>query len=157
LRLAQGPGRTGNGATGRRPRMSALLDSLASGFHGDGGRRTLLDEALRDGLPGARSEAWKYTSLRALERRSFAAVDAAVDVDPALLAHIPSPRLVFVNGRHAAALSDLAGVADGVEVQRLAVLLDEAGTEALRFLDRRFEHGDEVFARLNAALADEGV
>src|SRR5690606_14218560 len=63
--------------------MSALLDSLASGFTGDAARRDALDAVLRDGLPGPRIEAWKYTPLRALERRAFApathaAVDAAV-------------------------------------------------------------------------------
>ena len=52
--------------------MSVLLDSLAAGFDGDEARRAPLDEALRDGLPHARVEAWKYTPLRALERRSFA-------------------------------------------------------------------------------------
>ena len=48
--------------------MSALLDSLALAFEGDGPRRVALDDALRDGLPGARSEAWKSTPLRALNR-----------------------------------------------------------------------------------------
>jgi Fe-S cluster assembly protein SufD len=57
--------------------MSALLDSLAAGFSGDAARRMALDEALRDGLPPPRSEAWKYTPLRALERRSFAPAAAA--------------------------------------------------------------------------------
>lgn len=136
--------------------MSALLDSLAAGFRGDGARRALLDEALRDGLPGPRSEAWKYTSLRALERRAFAAVESPAAIDPALLQDIPAPRLVFVNGRHAPALSDLSGLPAGVEVQPLSALLDQGG-EALRFLERRFERVDEIFARLNAALAEEGV
>jgi len=63
--------------------MSALLDSLASAFHGDSARRTVLDEALAAGLPTQREEAWKYTSLRALERRSFAPVQAAPPVSRA--------------------------------------------------------------------------
>ncbi len=88
--------------------MSALLDSLASGFNGDARRKAALDAALRDGLPGPRSEAWKYTPLRALERRTFerAGADGPV-IDAALLAHIPAPRLVFVNGRPSLAHSDL--------------------------------------------------
>ena len=77
--------------------MSALLESLARGFEGDDARRATLDAALRDGLPKPRSEAWKYTSLRALERRVFAPA-AAGTVDAALLAGIDGPRLVFVNG-----------------------------------------------------------
>lgn len=136
--------------------MSALLDSLASAFHGDSARRTVLDEALATGLPTQREEAWKYTSLRALERRSFAPVQAAPPVDAALIAHIPAPRLVLVNGRPVEGLSDLSGLADGISVQRLSQALAEGG-DAARFLARRFERGDEVFARLNAALATEGV
>nr|HCL44811.1 Fe-S cluster assembly protein SufD [Pseudomonas sp.] len=53
--------------------MSALLDSMAQAFCGSDARREVLDAALRDGLPAARNEAWKYTSLRQLERRAFAA------------------------------------------------------------------------------------
>ncbi len=136
--------------------MSALLDSLAAAFAGDAARRSVLDDALAAGLPSQRDEAWKYTSLRMLERRSFAPVETAPEVDAALLAHIPTPRLVFVNGRHAASLSDLSGLGDGVSVQRLSQALADGGDTA-RFLARRFERNDEIFARLNAALAAEGV
>lgn len=141
--------------------MSALLDSLASGFRGSDARRAELDAALQAGLPGPRTEAWRYTSLRQLERRSFApAPPAAPDVDAALVAEmigaVPGPRLVFVNGRPSTALSDLGAMAAGVQVTTLSAALAN-GEDALRFLGRRFERGDEVFARLNAALADEGV
>lgn len=137
--------------------MSALLDSLAAGFSGSDARRAELDAALQAGLPGPRSEAWKYTSLRQLERRSFQPAPlAAADIDPALLADIPSPRLVFVNGRPSAAHSDVAALPAGVQVQTLSSAL-AAGDDALRFLGRRFERSEEIFARLNAALADEGV
>ncbi|HBN54424.1 MAG TPA: Fe-S cluster assembly protein SufD, partial [Stenotrophomonas sp.] len=53
--------------------MSPLLQSLAAAFCGSDARREALDAALHAGLPAARSEAWKYTSLRQLERRSFSA------------------------------------------------------------------------------------
>ena len=96
--------------------MNPLLDSLASGFAGDATRRELLEAVLRDGLPGPRSESWKYTSLRALERRSFAAATQAAAIDPALLAHVPAPRLVFVNGCHEPALSLAEGLPAGVEL-----------------------------------------
>ncbi|WP_313219342.1 Fe-S cluster assembly protein SufD [Stenotrophomonas sp.] len=137
--------------------MSALLDSLASGFCGSDARRAELDAALQAGLPGPRTEAWKYTSLRQLERRSFRPAPlAAAEVDPALLADVPSPRLVFVNGRPCGALSELGDLPAGVQLQTLSAAL-AGGEDALRFLGRRFERSDEIFARLNAALADEGV
>lgn len=147
--------------------MSALLDSLSAGFEPAqaalpglppeirDARRQALDMALQEGLPGPRSEAWKYTPLRALERRAFTAAPAeAAAVDPNLLVDIPAPRLVFVNGRHVPALSDMAALPAGVELHALS---QAPADEALRFLGRRFERGDEVFAQLNGALADEGV
>jgi Fe-S cluster assembly protein SufD len=138
--------------------MSALLDSLADGFHGDTERRADLDAALRDGLPGPRSEAWKYTSLRALERRAFApTMPVLADIDPALLAGIPAPRLVFVNGRCDARYSDATGLPAGVELLPLSQVMGSGDLRASNFLTRRYERSDEVFARLNAALADDGA
>jgi Fe-S cluster assembly protein SufD len=136
--------------------MSTLLDSLASTFNGDVSRRNVLDDALRDGLPGPRSEAWKYTSLRALERRSFAAVDSIPEIGNEPLTGIPSPRIVFVNGRYSSALSATDDLPEGVSLQLLSEVLAH-GDDAARFLARRFERHDEIFARLNAALASEGV
>ncbi|HVI57381.1 MAG TPA: Fe-S cluster assembly protein SufD [Luteimonas sp.] len=132
--------------------MSALLDSLAVGFSGDATRRAALDAVLRDGLPGPRSEAWKYTPLRALERRTFApAADAAVTVDAALLAGIPSPRLVFVNGLHDAARSDLGALPAGVHIATGPATAPADGERAPR------NPADDVFANLNAALAADGA
>lgn len=137
--------------------MSALLESLASGFSGNAARRAELDAALQTGLPGPRAEAWKYTSLRQLERRSFqpAPLVPAL-IDAAVLDEIPTPRLVFVNGSASDALSDLSELPAGVQVQTLSSALvgDES---AQQLLGRRFERSDEIFARLNAALADEGA
>ena len=136
--------------------MSALLDSLVAGFEGDANRRAQLDALLQDGLPPARSEAWKYTSLRQLERRSFAK-PKAVAVDSALLAAIPSPRMVFVNGLFDAGLSDLTALPTGLDAQPLSTLLHGGESRALDFLERRYLRVDEPFARLNAALAREGA
>ncbi|KAF1711173.1 Fe-S cluster assembly protein SufD [Pseudoxanthomonas kalamensis DSM 18571] len=128
----------------------ALLDSLASGFDGDAGRRALLDAALRDGLPGPRSEAWKYTSLRALERRRFDQPPhaPAIDIDPALLSDIPAPRLVFVNGRFDDTYSDMHDLPAGVSLH----VQDNADGSS-----EPTAGSDEVFARLNAALARTGA
>ncbi len=136
--------------------MGALLESLADGFQGDAPRRAMLDEALRDGLPGPRTEAWKYTSLRALERRVFAKVESVPEVARELLVDIPTPRIVLVNGRYSAALSVVDDLPAGVGLQLLSEVL-ASGDESARFLARRFERHDEIFARLNGALASEGV
>jgi Fe-S cluster assembly protein SufD len=137
--------------------MSALLDSLAAGFEGDGTRRAALDAALRDGLPGPRTESWKYTPLRALERRAFVHAAEPVAIDPALLAAIPAPRLVFVNGRLDPALGDVSALPPTVRMQSLAQALADPDPRSANFMQRRFERADEVFARLNAALASDGM
>lgn len=147
--------------------MSALLEAFASAFDalpareaaGLGQtRRAALDAALRDGLPGPRTEAWKYTPLRALERRAFAAAEAApAAFDAAAVAGIPAPRIVFHNGRFDAVHTDLSDLPAGVSLQPLSQLLAAGDAREANFLARRFERADEVFARLNAALADEGA
>ncbi len=142
--------------------MSALLDSLAAAFSGDDpARRAALDEALRDGLPPPRAEAWKYTSLRALERRSFApaAAQAPVALDAAAaaaIAAIPAPRMVFVNGRFDAERSDLSALPATATLRSLPAVLADPDARAANFMQRRHARPDEVFARLNAALAADG-
>ncbi|MBS0212615.1 MAG: Fe-S cluster assembly protein SufD [Proteobacteria bacterium] len=132
--------------------MSALLDSMAHGFSGDGGRRAVLDAALAGGLPTRKAERWKYTSLHALAQRTFSK-DAALlaPVDPAALARIPAPRIVFVNGQHDAALSDATGLPEGV----LLGSPGERDDDTLSFQLPRYERNDEIFARLNAALTEQ--
>ena len=147
--------------------MSALLDSFANAFDtlerrdaaglGDT-RRSALEDVLRDGIPHARVEAWKYTPLRALERRAFAAPSgAAAAFDHALLANIPAPRIVFANGRFDASHSDLSNLPAGVALQPLSQVLVEGEPRETNFLARRYDRADEIFARLNAALADDGI
>ena len=148
--------------------MSALLESMSSGFdalpaslvdaQGLGEpRRAALAAVLADGLPGPRSEAWKYTSLRALSARRFVGADAIAAVDPALLAAIPAPRLVLVNGRFDASLSNLDGLPEGVELQPLSQALAGQDARAVAVLGRRYDRADELFARLNGALATDGA
>lgn len=146
--------------------MSALLDSFAAALDtlaardaaGLGeSRRASLDAALRDGIPHARVEAWKYTPLRSLERRVFAPATANASIDASALVGIEAPRLVFVNGRFDATRSDTADLPEGIELRPLSQVLVEGEARESNFLARRFERADEIFARINAALADDGV
>jgi Fe-S cluster assembly protein SufD len=129
--------------------VSELLQSLADGAGElSPARRAALEHALAQGLPTQRNERWKYTSLRALSARRFRPVAAAtVDtVDAALLAGIAGPRLVFVNGAPAPALSRLESLPPGLEFG-----FDASPAEA------DYARADEVFARLNLALAAGGA
>jgi Fe-S cluster assembly protein SufD len=134
--------------------MSALLDSLHA-FPCDPQQQEALDAILRDGLP-ARAEAWKYTSLRALERRRFVPA-SATRIDPTLLADIPAPRVVFVNGHFDATLSDLADLPAGLSVQPRASLRVRDDTAIAARPEDDQTPAWEPFARLNAVLAHEGA
>lgn len=128
-----------------------LLQSLAEGFNGSPQRRAMLDVALAAGLPGQRGEAWKYTSLRALDRRSFDATPSGVtSIDPTLLATIPSPRMVFVNGQFDIVASRIDDLPAGLAATAITPGDDLRATP-------RAESDADLFLRLNAALAEAGV
>lgn len=154
--------------------MNALLDSLQAGFDqlpeaqlealGLGGvRRAALQRALAEGLPTQRSEAWKYTALRALAARKFSAFAESSPLAPAFLAALPSPRMVFVNGRFDRAGSSLDGLPDGLQLHALSDVLvagqssqSEAGAAIAGNLTQDAGPPDQAFARINTALAVEG-
>jgi Fe-S cluster assembly protein SufD len=125
-------------------------------------RRENLNAFAASGLPDARMEAWKYTALRALGQRRFApgdkqAASRAVDASAFALPGIDEPSLVFVNGVFRADLSRLQALPAGLSLQPLSEAL-QGDAEPLRFaLSRHYREGGDVFARLNAALAGDGV
>jgi Fe-S cluster assembly protein SufD len=146
--------------------MSALLDSLLQPFDtlplrdaaGLGAsRRAAFDAVRADGLPHARMEAWKYTNLRALERRSFAPSRVLPEFDATAVELPPAPRLVFVNGIFAPALSDATQVDEGVTLQNLSTLLTHDDTERASVPQRTYVDRSQGFPRLNAAFATEGM
>jgi Fe-S cluster assembly protein SufD len=106
------------------------------------------------GFPGARDEAWKYTSLRRLESRRFPVPDGtAAPVAPA--APLASHRLVMIDGHLRPDLAQ-GGLPAGVRVRGLAAAL--ADGESLAALLRVTQGGGtERFAALNAALCPEAV
>lgn len=146
----------------------ALLDDLLNGAIADDAEPAWLVEArresatdlVRDGLPTARNEAWKYTPLRALGQRRFVRGDADAagrNVDPRLfeLPGISGPRIVFVNGAFRADLSRLSTIAD-LTLQSLAEVLRDDPDSLRAFLGRRYTESAHAFARLNGALAVDG-
>lgn len=128
----------------------------------DAARRDALQAFVEHGLPTQRNEFWKYTPLRALAQRSYAAGDAEAAtraVDPAWLRlpGIEGPRVVFVNGVFRADLSALGDLPDGVSVHALASALRD-DPEPLRFLlAAHADAEDDGFTLLNRALAADGL
>jgi Fe-S cluster assembly protein SufD len=122
-------------------------------------RRAAADALAREGLPAARNESWKYTSLRALgeSRPSRGDTDAKTrTIDPALFElPVDGPRLVFVNGVHRSDLSR-AGATAGASISTLGNA-DAAELEPWRaLLAREYDEAAAAFARLNTALAIDG-
>jgi Fe-S cluster assembly protein SufD len=114
-----------------------------------------LQRAESHGFPQARDEAWKYTSLAALEKRRFRPVSSEAKMAVAAFEklRIPGldcPRAVFVNGRFASSLSRLP---KGVRVVQAAEA--DEGLRTLLALPEAWQ--DDTFLNLNTALFQEAL
>jgi Fe-S cluster assembly protein SufD len=99
----------------------------------------------RNGLPGAREEAWRFTNLRLVEEADFAAPPAQRDGGQlrARLPAIDAPRLVFTDGRFRA---DFSKLPSNVTVR--------TGVPAYDALARP---ADEKLVALNTMLSEDGA
>jgi Fe-S cluster assembly protein SufD len=116
------------------------------------------------GFPTTKDEDWRFTSVAPIAQTRFrlahevqpvVAVEALV---PFLFDGASGPRVVFVNGRYAPALSSVAGLPPGVAVRGLA----EAGGAADRgtveaHLARYAEYKTDAFLALNTAFLQDGA
>jgi Fe-S cluster assembly protein SufD len=113
------------------------------------------------GFPTGRDEAWKYTSLQALERRRFVPAqgvklsERAID-ELAISAFARDVRLVFVNGRFVESASTLP-VRAGIRVTSLARMLAEAPERVRERLGTLADPNAHRFAALNAAFLGDGA
>ena len=117
-------------------------------------RESALQRAAARGFPGARDEAWKYTSLAALEKRAFkpsasASKLEAHALDALLIPGFAASRAVFVNGRFRADLSDLP---QGLRAKPLS---EVEGPPSLAALPEEWK--DDTFVNLNTALFQDGL
>jgi Fe-S cluster assembly protein SufD len=113
------------------------------------------------GLPTARDEDWKYTSLRALDRWNFASglppPECPAVAVPALPAALRAWRIVFQDGEFAPTLSDLAGLPDGVILEPLATALEKRAGEIEAELGRYAPANGHGFLALNTSLLSGGA
>ncbi|HYI70875.1 MAG TPA: SufD family Fe-S cluster assembly protein, partial [Skermanella sp.] len=117
----------------------------------------------RQGFPGARVEAWRYTSLRPLEKFAFAPAPAsagtvAIDLLPTVMpAGQPSHRLVFVDGAYRQDLSSVGTLPAGAVVTSLGeALVSQAGLLE-RYLGKVGVTDSNPFQALNTAFLADGV
>ena len=119
-------------------------------------------EAFRaNGLPNRKVEAWRYTSVSALEKQSFAplAEPAPLDALPegAALEIEGACRIVFVNGRLRADLSDLGDLPEGVEASSLAEALGGKDGDLEELIAPASKERDGALAALNDAFMEDGL
>jgi Fe-S cluster assembly protein SufD len=109
------------------------------------------------GFPGAKAEAWKYTSIGRLARAEFELAPAAGGLTRAALKPylVPGARhLVFVNGHLATDLSDGESANSGVIVGSLARALERGDPAVVTALPE--SDPDRAFSALNDAFAADG-
>lgn len=134
----------------------SLLDSLLRDEAGaeapDAQRLSARAQLVRNGLPAARDEAWRYSSLRTLASKSFVLHDEAASTR-ALPARMQSRiaaathRLVFVNGALRSDLSTLQALPRGVRIDATLPILQRSA---------EFSPAD-AFVAANLTLARAGA
>jgi Fe-S cluster assembly protein SufD len=141
-------------------RHAGLVPSIAGGLAWSSRRTRALDTLLARGLPDRRDENWKYLDHAQLaEYRFDAAPQPGMDTTgllPRLLPIADARRVVLVDGRLDAKLSDFAGT-KGLEVLDLGQLLERDPQAALSLLRLPGEDADDRFALLADAFAASGV
>jgi Fe-S cluster assembly protein SufD len=129
-------------------RLRETFEQVRSTLRGPQARRAAaMARFVELGFPGARDEAWKYTSLRRLEARQFVpAFDEPMFVLAALPPALVPHRIVLANGKPPIQLPSRIA---GFDVRPLNAVSDQMGEQMLRALPGG---GTERFAALNAAL-----
>ena len=134
------------GLAGATQAFVARYAGLRGRLRGDSRVRAAAAEAFaRNGLPGPREEAWRYTNLRPLADVTFGAAEIVPPDGADLLARLPAiegPRLVFVDGVFR---NDLSTVPSHITVR--------TGAPAFGSLARE----DDKLVALNTMLAEDGA
>ncbi len=112
------------------------------------------------GFPTTRMEDWRFTSVRRIADGSFVlagdnGAPSPADLRPHLLNDVA--RLVFVNGRYSADLSDTSGVPDTVVAGSLSSSLGTHGDLVRAHLGQHAQFDKNGFAALNTAFASDGA
>ncbi len=114
------------------------------------------------GFPTPKQEEWKYTNIEPVVSRQFGIANgessfAGDDILSSAFVEADAPRLVFVNGVYAPALSSVQNLPSGVRLANLSELLSsDDGVLAAR-IGRYANHRRNAFVALNTAFMDDGA
>jgi len=113
------------------------------------------------GFPSPRQEEWRYTNVKALEKKLFLPFDAANDrVEASFLTNHQLAdvwSVVLVNGQYRADLSCLAGLPDGSEVLGMAEALRHRAERVSRYFGQAVADSEHNFVAFNTAWFTDGV
>ena len=116
-------------------------------------RQSVLDRLLSEGMPGPRSEGWRYADTKAIRKTAFSwvATPASSELD---LEPLPDTagRIVLSNGGYCEESSDLFEVAQAITIRRLANHLEASGARVAEL-----ESGVDGTGYLNTALLTDGM
>jgi Fe-S cluster assembly protein SufD len=126
-------------------------------------RSDALARIKQQAVPTAKTEGWRYTGLRVLMEQGFQPVEEPVtallpeDIEEVLISALDAHRVVVVNGRFAADLSDLGELPAGVRIGSLRETLARDPDAIEGLLTQVAGEGSHVFASLNTAGMDDGL
>lgn len=129
-------------------------------------RSTALERFAQSGFPSIRDEDWKYTSVAAIEKHAFLArpsQDGRESAPATLVALVDelslnagaAHLLVFLDGRHAPALSAPGRLPAGATLASIAAALDQTPEALQPYLVN--EERQTVFGALNTAFMADGA
>ncbi len=114
------------------------------------------------GFPTRKQEDWRYTSLEPLLAEAFDDSEPVTalqdsDLEELLVRGLGAWRIVLVNGRFSAQLSDLAGCPAGLVINGMAQALSDGAPWLEAHLGTGTATTGEVFSRLNLAALQDGA
>lgn len=126
-------------------------------------RRAAIERFAELGFPTTRHEEWKYTNVEPIAARVFERANGSsplLSAEEILSVAYADPkfnRLVFVNGRYSAPLSQIKATGAGVEAISLAEALKTRASRLEPHLARHARYEDHAFVALNTAFAEDGA
>ena len=105
-------------------------------------------------VPTKKDEEWRFTDLSALVEKNFVTAQPVGTFHGTSLRETENSRLVFVNGKYAAELSDISGLPEGVYVGNLNTLPEKYSAQTY-FAQQH--NSQAVFTTLNTASCEDGA